>query len=427
MSSESAAEPVVRDLSRIDAFFIVREKKDQYCVDPLLPAFAGACRSLTVIDPGAVRSVTGRVAHPSLNALAGAVDPLVVCSSLSGLRYARFIRGGDKFISVGVEHGVAPFKRYSYTRGLLAYDGYMAPTVLWAERLKRLFEKHADRVFVGGYPRLAYLTALRNRQTTAAGDDKPPCLVVVLSWGTSVEALESLPSAPGLTYLLHPAVTGGHTSLMKRRSDVTASTPERAADLLARATLVLGDFSSMTLEACHMGVATCMFLCRELYRSDCDLPAEFFERGHADYGAVAHTGGSIPQDCILDYGTFRAVLQNFAEGGDTHAFLAAAGVRRLDEGLPEDALPPAGDAVAAILDGTRQVVARTAVRPAVVPGEGRYRTVRQMALTYLEVAGRPMELRTLAGQIKAHPANVQPDREWAAALIASEEDAAKNG
>lgn len=426
MQSEPAAAPAARDLSEIDAFVIVREKKDQYCVDPLLPAFAEACRSLTVIDPKAVRSVTGRAPEPSLDALAGAVDPLVVCSSLSGLRYARFIRGGDKFISVGVEHGIAPFKRYSYTRGLLAYDGYMAPTVLWAERLKRLFVKHADRVFVGGYPRLEHLAALRNRQMAEApGAEGPPSLVVVVSWGTSVEALEALPSAPGLTYLLHPAVTGGHTSLMKRRPDVVASTPERAAALLSRAGLLLGDFSSMTLEACHMGVPTYMFLCRELYRSDCDLPPDFFERGDAGYGAIAHTGESIPRDGLLDFQTLCAALRNFAEGGDTRAFLSGLGVRPLGDALPEGVMPPSGDAVAAILDGVRRVTARAAVRPAVVPGGRRYQTVREMALTYLEVAGRPMELKTLADQIKAWPADARPDREWALALLASAQAAAE--
>ncbi|MBD7941386.1 hypothetical protein [Brevundimonas guildfordensis] len=286
------------------------ESKDRYCLSPLESALAKF----------------GRVGSVSIDRMCSGMEqfatdcfPLAVFSSLSAFYAAKFIRGDRRFVALGMEHGAAPFKGYTYDPHFLNYDCYVSPTEMWAERLRLLYPGDADKFLTSAYPRLDDLKA---RIDQVSGDPHgawsgAPALardLVIFSWGANLDALTALPDRAGIVYLVHPSMRAAAERSRLERARVVVSAPDSAAKLIAEAHSIYGDFSSMTLEAAVLKQRTFMFLDRDLYTSDCDLKASFFDRSSSDFGVIEHAGFRLPADDVLDVDGLFAALN----GGQVH-------------------------------------------------------------------------------------------------------------
>lgn len=405
-----------RALDQVDCFIIAMEAKDRYCLDPVIPALTAACRSLTVIDEPTAKSISAAKLAPEVEALVAASCPLVVSASLNSLDYVELVRGDDDFISLGLEHGIAPFKDYTASARLLRHDVYLAPTDLWGERLVARGKPAEGKVVVAGYPRLEVLRALRAEAERArkARPRRADRVVVVLSWGVDPDALAAMPRHERITYLLHPASGKSLKAVLDERSDMVLSSPEIAAGLLAEAALVLGDFSSMTLEACALGIPTAVFIAREMYRSNCDLLPPFFVRGGPGYGRVVHTDVSLPFESILDADGLKRVLAATAGGRAPLKAIKDEGTVLLGDTIPSALLPPKGDPVAAVLDAAALTVRRLAVeRPVKAPVRSRIGLIRFVAGVYSQVLGRRADMAGLRNYVNRGATVGQSSMPWA--------------
>lgn len=290
------------DIARI--YLFSSENKDKYCLRPLERVLA---------DFGQVSSVSIDKMCSEVEQFSTDRLPLAVFSSLSAFYVAKFIRGERSFIALGIEHGAAPFKGYTYDPHFLNYDCYISPTEMWAERLRLLYPESADKFSASAYPRLDDLKA---RVDQVGGDPHEAWSgalaaardLVIFSWGANLEALAALPDRAGIVYLVHPSMRAAAERFRLERARVVVSTPDCAAKLIAEAHSIYGDFSSMTLEAAVLKRRTFMFLDRRLYTSDCDLKASFFDRNSASFGVIEHASFQLPADNVLDIGGLLAAL-----------------------------------------------------------------------------------------------------------------------
>lgn len=287
-----------------DIYLFSSESKDRYCLSPLEGAL----------------SKFGRVSSVSIDQMCSRIDqfatdrlPLAVFSSLSAFYAAKFIRGDRKFIALGMEHGAAPFKGYTYDPHFLNYDCYISPTEMWAERLRLLYPESVDKFSTSAYPRLDDLKARIDRVSgdphgAWSGAQAPARDLVIFSWGADLDALTALPDRAGIVYLVHPSMRAAAERSRLERAKVVVSSPDAAAQLIAEAHSIYGDFSSMTLEAAVLKRRTFMFLDRSLYTSDCDLKASFFDRASSEFGVIEHAAFRLPADDVFDVdGLFSAL------------------------------------------------------------------------------------------------------------------------
>jgi|GEM_PF-1170224 len=239
--------------------------------------------------------------------------PVSICSSLASFYLADYMRTGRSYVSVGLEHGVAPFKSYTFNNHFLNYDYYISPTELWRKRLCDLYPEGREKFLEPAYPRLDDLRAIY----TGAGRATHPLWVgvpedqrklVVFSWGVSVEALKAMPDVPGVVYLVHPSMKGLIKSVELKHAKLMASMPYDAALLVNSAGSIYGDFSSMTMEAAVLNPRTYMFIERAFYSQDCDLKPEFFDRTNPGFGQIEHLEARLPSDGVLNQeGLFAAL------------------------------------------------------------------------------------------------------------------------
>lgn len=282
------------------------EKKDRHCLDPIV-------RHLSEDFDG--------VYHLSFDKICSDMErfsveecPVAVFSSLTAYDFAKFVRGGRPFISIGLEHGVAPFKAYTYNPRFLEYDCYISPTHLWAKRLSALHPRYASSFAEVAYPRMDDLVARceekRGRAHPAWSSVEPNRRdLVILSWGVDFSTVRRMPDRAGVVYLVHPSMAKAARRTKLSQAKIVVSTPSDAAELIVGAARIFGDFSSMTLEAAVVHPSVFMFLDRRFYGSDCDLKPSFFDRSSAEFGRVEHVEFSLPRDHLLDVdGLKRALL-----------------------------------------------------------------------------------------------------------------------
>lgn len=397
-------------LKDIDVFLVMVQDKDRYCLEPLTDALSKVFRSVSLAGTETL--------GPEIDDLARATCPVVISSSLFALEFVRFLRAGQPFLSIGVEHGIAPFKGYSFSEKLLEHDMYIAPTALWADRLKVRNPGRASRLALGGYPRLDTLAGLRAAQAKA-GDTGPywPGVpdgerkLVILSWGLRPLEVSKLPDREDVVYLVHPAETRKAPKITFKRSKVVVSDPESAAALLAHADQAFGDFSSMTLEACALGVPTAMFLIRDLYIPKYDLPDAFFDRADPAFAGIPHTKHQFKPADILDADGLNAALNRTgkAKGGKAHTINAQ---------LPAGILPPEGSSADTIADIVRSVVLRDyAERVRTTPAINRAGILRFVTSLYHEILGREPEQAGLMHHARALAAYDKPDPMRAAQMM----------
>lgn len=399
-----------------EIFLVSSENKDKYCLDPIadnLEREFGNCRNVNI-------SYDNILAGGSqLDALAASLCPVVVCASLFSLDMTRLIRGAAPFISIGIEHGLAPFKSYTFNPRFLEYDTYLAPTELWGNRLKALYSPASDKVQIGGYPRLEVLRELRDtkRKTGEVADipfwqgvSSGKRKLVVLSWGIDEKSISSLPDSAEIVYLLHPVEAKRAAMISFSNASIVVSTPEIAATLLAHADMVAGDFSSMTFEAAHLGLPTFFFICRELYRSNCDMSAGFFQRGSNEFAYIPHTAHQFAPDAILDKaGLLRLLTENAPPATD--GSISTAGLNQMPAGL----LPPAGkdsrllitEAIRTIMNKEYPVRAPSGSVPAKTQHH-RLGSIRFLLNAYRQVLGRDADLGGLRHYLEKFEASPEP-------------------
>lgn len=296
----------------VKAYLFSSEQKDKYCLVPVLD-------SLAVHFDGVVSVSFDKICE-DMAEFSVAECPVAVFSSLSAYDFAKFIRGGRPFISIGLEHGVAPFKGYTYNSRFLEYDCYISPTRMWAERLARLHPRYASKFTHIAYPRIDDLSALVKQTwpvhpawggAIAAQRD-----LIILSWGVNFSTLRRLPDRAGVVYLVHPSMSKAAARTKLAHARIVVSEPDVAASLVSQAARIFGDFSSMTLEAALLNAHTFMFVDRRFYGSNCDLSPEFFDRSHDGFGRVEHTGFSLPKKFVLDLQGLHDALDGKCPGAD---------------------------------------------------------------------------------------------------------------
>lgn len=285
-------------LDEIKVYLFSSENKDDYCLEPVSSYLKKQFKSVDVVRSGAF---CDKIAEFSVDPC-----PVAIFSSLLAYDFALFARGGRPFVSIGLEHGVAPFKNYTFNPRFIEYDCYISPTALWADRLARLSPMYANKFQHVAYPRLDDLADRIQAENSDAhsawrGVNPKSRDLVIFSWGLDFSSLRQMPDRAGIVYLVHPAMAAKAKDVSFQAAQVVVSTPAAAASLLHGAHRVFGDFSSMTLEASAFNERTYMFIDRRFYTTGCDLKPEFFIRGNAGFGKIEDTPFRLPEKHVLSF------------------------------------------------------------------------------------------------------------------------------
>lgn len=302
-------------MGEIPVYLFSYEEKDTHCLSPIVDALGDYFSSVRIVSCDDLGDDMARFSAD--------ICPVGVFSSVLAYDFAKFIRAGRPFISIGLEHGVAPFKAYTYNDRFIEYDRYISPTKMWADRLSGLHPRYADKFLTVSYPRMNDLQERVEKYRHSVHEAWSGAPIgsrdlVILSWGIDFSALKQMPDREGIVYLVHPAMFRAVGRAKLDLARVIVSDPDVAASLIASAGRIFGDFSSMTLEAACLNANTFMFLDRRFYDSNCDLSPEFFDHGAPGFGKVESAGFSLPREHILDLQGLAGVL-----GGDAIAETAA--------------------------------------------------------------------------------------------------------
>jgi hypothetical protein len=297
-------------------FLVAAENKDTYCLDPLKTGLSSRfenVHSLNFFDD--INDSDGAI----LTEFARCTFPIAIISSAAMAGFLELIRPRESFLCIGLEHGIAPFKSYTYGRHLLSSDFYLAPTRGWAERLARLYPDARSQVRIGGYPKIE---AIKERIDTkgATPGNLPKRILVILSWGVDEEAFKFLPDLDYIDYVLHPADYKLIMTVNLKKARLYVSNPDITYDLIASASVVIGDFSSLTLECIYLNKHVVFMVDRSIYKSNCDMDAQFFNEDSSEFGIIPESGGRINIEDSITATQFACLATTF--GVDIDAFKA---------------------------------------------------------------------------------------------------------
>jgi len=385
-------------MTAADFFLVSYEAKDRLCLETFGPGLADAGARVRSLD---IYQELGWSDGATLRAFLDSPFPVAVIASVSAGDVLRTLRPPDTFLCIGVEHGFAPFKRYTYGRSLLQADYYLAPTRGWAERLVRLHPDQRAKVRLGGYPKLEAMRQLVGTALPTADDEAPSGqsgkMLVILSWGVDQAALSRLPDHGFIDYLLHPADRHKVSADCLTQARVHVSRPELTMRLIADAEAIVGDFSSLTLECLYLGKPVHFLFDRSLYAGACDVDEEFLDRESAEFGRIPFSAERILPACTMDAEAFRQAID---ADGDLVAFQARAPLAR----FPVSFMPPEPGAnqhcgVAEMLKIVEEETARRAALP--VAGTARadsravLNDVKLITRIYHSALGRAPDLKGL--------------------------------
>ena len=236
-------------------------------------------------------------------------QPVVITAYVEASRVIRALRPSDTMITIEVDHGIAPFKKYSWSKALLESDYYFAPTELLRTRLAELYPEQKQKIFLGAYPRLYELKDRIKQQITeaqieAAGvsqwHSQAKRQLVVLSWGVKSEALKAMPDDPSIAYLLHPADARTLGEKLFLHAKIVASDQKYTPELIGAATHIYGDHSSLTLEICALDIPVYLFLARTLYRDDYDVENTIFDPRSPEFAIIPHTNLKLSPQQVMN-------------------------------------------------------------------------------------------------------------------------------
>lgn len=286
----------------VEYLFLAFEDKDVYCLKPIMREVLRQGLKSDILSFNLRNS-------QALYRLARSEFPVVICSSLSALNVAKIVRGNLPALYFGVEHGISPFKKYTYSSHFLKYDRYFSPTELWNNRLLELYPEGGGKFVLGGFPRIE---DIKNTQDESNGDNfsleewgwgygTHNKRLVIFSWGIDPEVVGKLPDEHGIVYLFHPASRSQVNRLSFSKSKVAVSTPEISSNLVFYADTVYGDFSSFSLEAMALGKKVRVFICRELYLNDCGMETGdgFFDKFSDSFFKIPHYENDLIKDNVI--------------------------------------------------------------------------------------------------------------------------------
>jgi len=315
----------------VDGIFLISsENKDKYCLDPIAKGLESRFAALHFFDFFEdITSNNGKV----LSEFARSKFPVAIISSAIMVDFLSLIRPRETFLCVGVEHGIAPFKTYTYGKHLLSSDFYLAPTKGWAERLARLYPESRPQIRIGGYPKLEVIKGRIERRSSA--EDMCKRILVILSWGVAENAFEFLPDLEFIDYVLHPADYKLKNMVLLSNAGLHVSSPDVTYDLISSASLVIGDFSSLTLECIHLGKHVVFMVDRSIYNGNCDMDASFFNDVSPEFGVIPESGTRIAIEGAITVAEFASLVARF--GDDIEEFIGSTKQAEFDQAF----LPPA--------------------------------------------------------------------------------------
>lgn len=245
--------------------------------------------------------------------------PIVIVATPSSLHYASVLRPRWSYTAVGCEHGISPFKKYTYSSVFLDYDHYLAPTNLWLTRLQTLYSNKRTRFHQGDYPRLDEIKYSSNNikfsdVSNYISEDfynkkEQKLQLVIFTWGIEWKVLNSLTDKIGIVYLLHPAQKDILKYTKFNHSRVIVSNQNVTPKLIGLADVIFGDLSSLTLEAASLKKNTYLVLDRSLYTNENDWDEELFDRNSKRYAMVPETDVRIGDEYILSLEDLRTFLE----------------------------------------------------------------------------------------------------------------------
>ncbi|MBV1833585.1 DUF4214 domain-containing protein [Novacetimonas pomaceti] len=291
----------------MDLVFLACEEKD---LMSLLPIWSAVHAEL----PHARLLTMGCSSPYSSGSLADIVSmpfPVIVSSSPgSAVSYLNCLRPRWSYYFIGVEHGLSPFKKFTYSDAFLVYDDYFAPNALWQQRLEELYPGTKTCFHVGDYPKSKYLISNVARKLPLSKNSikKLKC-VVIFSWGVVGDSLYSLPDSPWITYLLHPSQADFSRPSPFRYANIVRSSEETTLSVLDDADLVFGDLSSLTFEIAPVR-PTWLFIDRNFYIADYDIDDGIMDPKNEKFAQVPCTNYKIGRQFILSRKELIRALMN---------------------------------------------------------------------------------------------------------------------
>lgn len=244
--------------------------------------------------------------------------PIVVAATPSSLHYVSVLRPRWSYTAVGCEHGISPFKKYTYSPVFLDYDYYLAPTDLWLTRLQTLYPNRKTRFYQGDYPRLEELRE-KSKNIEISGiinyipkyilDKKEKIQLVIFTWGINEKILQSMPDKVGIIYLLHPAQKEFLKDVSFKNACIVISNQNITPKLIGFSDIIFGDLSSLTIEAASIKKDTYLVLDGSLYTEDHDFDDGLMDRNSPRYATVPETDVRIGDEYILSLEDLRMCLE----------------------------------------------------------------------------------------------------------------------
>ncbi|WP_025886133.1 DUF4214 domain-containing protein [Asaia prunellae] len=289
----------------IDLIFFAAEEKD---LMSLRPIWEEAC----IIKNDAqliLISKESKDCVKELETLITSKFPVIVCASPGrSVEMLNIIRPRWSYILIGVEHGISPFKSFTHSEAFLTYDYYFAPSLMWLERLQRLYPEEKLKFRLGDYPKAREFQSIENDTSDDIVDLN---IVVIFSWGLRREAIITLPDMENITYLLHPSQTELNIDNFFNKAKIIKSNDIVTKEILGNANLVFGDLSSLTFEiAPHR--KTYLFIEREFYIENYDISNDIMDRNSENFGKAPASDYQIDQAFVVSKEDLIRSLENGA-------------------------------------------------------------------------------------------------------------------
>lgn len=187
---------------------------------------------------------------------------------------------------------------------------------------------------MGGYPKIEALRRSLGSRVPDKGKRDGFRILVILSWGVDPAALGRLPDQSHIDYLLHPADwrLAAHNPFHHARLNVSG--PRLTDRLIDSASIIVGDFSSLSLECLALGKRVIFMMDRALYNVGCDLDPAFFERGSDAFGLIPESVHRVATDQTVSMVSLAKLVEDCAD--DPERWEARAPLAS----FPELFLPP---------------------------------------------------------------------------------------
>lgn len=224
-------------------------------------------------------------------------------------------RGNDNFVSVSIEHGISPFKKYSYSKEHLRNKYFFASTKTIAERLQNLSNAPFTCI-LSGYPQLHTrkdkISSLNKSEIRSkyGFDENDTIVTIFTSWDFNPSLISQLPDKHGIVFILHPD-TKVSDFTKPEFTKVLISNNDNINELISISNYHIGDVSSITLECAALKIKTLMIVDSCLY-SDllCDIDADFFKKDSQNFLKVPGTNTFLDERQVITFDQLKTCLSS---------------------------------------------------------------------------------------------------------------------